>query len=307
MRLSHDQALEIKCLIQLKLLNVRISADGKMAILKYSKRAFWSALWHTNPFLKETRGMIVSWPDCRTIISYPFTKVFNLHEPGAPSFADDEKVVVVKKVNGFLGVATWHEGKLIVTSSGTFDSEFANMAKQYLDNAAVRSMCQLAADTTFMFEIVHPDDPHIVRETPGAWLIGARRKALHSPLESEAWLTQAHYMHLDLAGIHRPGSYHDTFGEVKNSIRSCQHEGFMIRALADSQKIAKMKSPHYLTLKFLARSGKLDKMWDDAVAFSETVDEDFAHLIPKIVVTLSFEMWSAMNEQERLAFMKTLL
>lgn len=220
------------------------------------------------PNLQECRGIVVDEND--NIISRPFTKIFNYKENGT-EVPLDEKVFWTKKYNGFLAVQTGN----LLTTTGSFDSEFTDMAKEFVVHPTNYLF-------TLMFEIVHPNDPHIIEEEPGAYLIGAR----------DLWLDKSYSTFRgkelfldDLAKEHgwkRPEYGFSVFADLLDLSKQVKHEGFCIYG----SKNFKLKSPYYLQSKAIARSNKQLQL-----------DEEFTELLA--------QMPKDLTEQERLQFIRS--
>lgn len=288
------QILEGMGLIKVK----RYSDMGNLRVLKYSNSVFFNAEW--TPAILECRGIVVA--EDGKIISRPFNKVFNLSEYetgrvcGDLILKDDDKVVAVRKINGFLGVATYSKelDKVLYSTTGTLDSDFARLAKKHLEEHEF--MFRQYPDCTFMFEICDPSDPHIVSETPGAYLIGIR-DVKTGRLFKEDTLDVIALAHT----IPRPLSFTTTFGDAKELVKYVRHEGFMVRD-EERDVVVKIKSPYYLMKKWLARSpstslkGKLDKT---------LYPEEFYPLVDHI--NDKFDQFVVMNEQQRIQFIENFL
>ena len=150
-----------------KLVSMRPAGDG-IYVLKYKKTVFYDNLW--NDFLEECRGTIVD--KDFNVISRPFTKIYNYGiEAKAPVLADDVLVTAYRKVNGFMVAMTWYNGDVLVSTTGSTDSDYVNMAKEMMLKHMPWTDWQMALrgaeGTTLMFECVHPNDPHIIPEQAG--------------------------------------------------------------------------------------------------------------------------------------------
>ena len=98
-------------------------------VLKYKKKVFYDNLW--NDYIAECRGSIVD--KDFNLVTYPFTKIYNYGiEKEAPVLPDDTKVTAFRKVNGFMVAMTWHNGDVLVSTTGSTDSDFVNMAKDMM-------------------------------------------------------------------------------------------------------------------------------------------------------------------------------
>lgn len=250
-----------------------------LKVWKYTRAVFFKGLW--TPELCEYRGLVTNMGGTE-IISYPFTKVFNLGERGTTVDLELE-VICPRKINGFMAAATWHKGEILVSTTGTLDSDFVALAKKYIKSIP------LLSGMTFIFEIVDPRDPHIVPEVPGAYLIGARLNELGSPLVSEEQLDR-------VAKLHRYQRPEVWSGKFKDLPLDVKHEGYMVRDASTGQTLCKVKSKYYLFTKFWMRSKK---------AYSiQEVEEEFYPLVEKIRSTFTLEEWSELNEQERRGFIE---
>jgi hypothetical protein len=244
---------------------VNVKHKDNLKILKYKRKVFYDNLW--TPNLQECRGLVLDEED--NIVSRPFTKIFNYQENNT-TIPLTEKVLWTKKHNGFMAAQTGN----LVTTTGSFDSDFVDMAKEFIHPTKQKG--------TLLFEIVHPNDPHIIVEKPGAYLIGYRSlekdEPYNSSLEKEEFLD-------DLAEFHgwlRPEYGSATFGDLLEHIKSIKHEGFCVYGSTN----LKVKSPYYLQSKAIARSNKQLQL-----------DEEFTPLLAQMPKNLT--------EQERLAFIRS--
>jgi hypothetical protein len=236
-------------------------------VVKYKNKVFYDNLW--TPELQEMRGLVVD-KDWNVIVR-PFTKVFNRFE-NATDIPLDEMVIAVRKVNGFLGCATMTKNHgLIISTTGSLDSDFAVMAEKWLQYLPSQGMCY---DCTYMFEICDSSDPHIIEEQPGAYLIGCRstRTGLSS---DEGTLDKI------ATGLHvmRPDWYTTSFGKVVEMTNRCRHEGFMVYGEDTTLKI---KSPYYLVKKLFSRVNveKINDTWLDTA--KTWIDEEYYPVVDRI-------------------------
>ena len=163
-----------------KLVSMKPAGEG-ISVLKYKKCVFYDNLW--NEYIAECRGTIVD--EDFNIVSYPFTKIYNYGiEKEAPVLKDDTKVTAFRKVNGFMASVIVHNGSLLVSTTGSTANDYVEYAKEMMATHAPLADwlivlgtedCQ---DLTFMFECVHPMDPHIVPEKPVKQLTVAQIEVL---------------------------------------------------------------------------------------------------------------------------------
>lgn len=262
-------------------------------VLKYARRVFYDNLW--NEHLEECRGLVVdsNW----NIVVHPFTKIYNHGENGA-TMHDEDYVSAVRKVNGFMAAVTVHNGEAIVSTTGSLDSDFVRYAKEMLGNILeeiVEFRSRQSSEFTFIFEICHPSDPHIIPEEVGAYLIGMRDLAgivLSGPMLDENKLD----VWARCIGAKRPDWTTGPFEEFTKTVKTVSHEGYVIRRLDDDYTL-KIKSPYYLTLKAMARK-------KDILSLDKTrVDEEYYPLLDHLkTIERGF---SEMEEQERLEYIRS--
>lgn len=275
-----------------RLVSKKEAGDG-IYVLKYKRRVFYDALW--NEFLEECRGTIID--DNYDIVSYPFTKIYNYGiEDKAPVLSPDTPVTAWRKVNGFMAAITWHQGDILVSTTGSTDSPYVAMIRELIDEDRYRSVCSQYPTTTFMFECVHKNDPHIIPEVEGMYLLGYREKS---------WDSETYYQDLfNLAmkfGCQSPEVYKTTVGELVALSKTVKHEGFVF--YTEDGQSAKIKSPYYLIKKFVARNPRTDKLMNPQV--KQTIDEEYYPLIDHIQAHIV--EFTAMDEQARLAWVRDFL
>lgn len=279
-------------------------------VKKYTKSVFWDNRWDEDPDLVESRG-IVEDADGNVVIR-PFTKIFNHYEKGT-NIDRDERCIAVQKINGFMAAATYvpNRSRIVVSTTGSLDSDYVAMAEKWLLgefshntrllNSVEQTIIDLYRDlgqaSTWLFEIVDPEDPHIIPETPGAYLLGLRRVADTSPYFSTYW----HETYLDMAAekmeVKRPTWRERRFSDVVEDAKTCKHEGFVVYGQG-SQTSLKIKSPHYLALKAAAR------IKDISTLDKKRVEEEFYPLIEHLQGMS--EQFNAMEEQDRLNYIRGL-
>lgn len=262
-----------------------------LQVVKYKNKVFYKNLW--TPELMEMRGLVVDrdWD----VIVRPFTKVFNRHENGM-DFHRDTPIVAVRKINGFMAALTndYLHG-VIVSTTGSLDSQFVTLAEKYLLPYGE----YIPHEATYIFEIVDPEDPHIVDEKPGAYLIGVRCISSGETL-AECDLDILSY---DLPGVMRPEWKICRFGDIVNEVKLAKHEGFMVHDRKGG--VLKIKSPYYLVKKFFSRVNA-EKLTSDWITKNrETFDEEYLPLVDHIRVNC--DSFTLMKQNERKTFIENFL
>jgi hypothetical protein len=277
-----------------KLVSMKPAGDG-IYVLKYSKKVFYDALW--NEYLEECRGTIVD-ADFN-VVSRPFTKVYNYGiEKLAPVLDPNTVVNAYRKVNGFMVAVTWYNDDLLVSTTGSTDSDYVKMVRELIDAERYRKVCSKWYNTTFMFECVHRNDPHIIPETEGMYLLGYRPKSWEaSPTNPDPKLLRMLAVEFDTL----PVEHHvTTVGSLVEEVKGVSHEGFVF--YTESGASSKIKSPYYLTSKWVARNPRTDKLVDMKNDIKKNLDEEYYNLIDAI--RLNIVEYTAMSEQARLAWVR---
>ena len=283
-----------------KMVKMRPAGDG-IFVLKYAKSVFYDGTW--NKYVEECRGSIVD--EDFNLITYPFTKIYNYGvEKQAPVFADDDMVTAFRKVNGFMVALTWHNNDVLVSTTGSTDSEFVGYAKEMMLKHMPWTDWQMELGNvecqgmTFMFECVHPSDPHIVPEDAGMYILGYRPNVWNSNVGHDPFMLQ------QLGRMFKcnvPESVSTSMARVKQMAKECKHEGYVF--YHTDGRAAKIKSPYYLVKKFVARNPRTDKLMRPDI--KQSLDEEYYPLIDAIQANIT--EYTSMDEQTRLQWVRDFL
>lgn len=285
------------------LVNMKECGDG-IYVLKYKKKVFYDGLW--NRFIAECRGSIVD-ADFN-LVTYPFTKIYNYGiEKEAPVLAIDTKVTAFRKVNGFMVAMTVHNGELLVSTTGSTDSDYVKMAKEMMETHMPLTDWRIVLGTadclgmTFMFECVHPGDPHIIPEKSGMYLLGARENTWGSKIVRDPYFLMDFAR--DTLKCFWAESVTTNMAQLQVLAKECKHEGYVF--YTDDGVSAKIKSPYYLTSKWVARNPRTDKLVDLKNDIKHNLDEEYYPLVDAIRENIV--QYTEMDEQARLAWVRQFL
>ena len=304
----------LEALVSNKLATRQLDDTKLLRVYKYSKATFWNNSWGESDWLIKARGIVLD--VAGNIVSHPFDKCFNYGENGTGhDIEDSTEVIEVEKLNGFLGIVSAHptkRGELLPHTQGGFGGPFVGYINDYLQVPKTRGLIShflSKNDVTLMFEVLHPEDPHIIFYSPemmGLHLIGVRGKGLNDQPWTEAQVDEA----AAKMGLRRPQWRVTTFGAVRKSIRDLKTEGVMIRLNTPEQPtVLKWKTPYYLTTKFLGRlsDGKIGHMYGNPKDFKKTIDEEFYPIVDKLVETCDRTTFAAMSDDDRVPLVRKLI
>lgn len=312
---AHSSRFELKRgleqLVKDKMVVAQHDATTGASIYKYSKRVFFDALWDESPLLSKARGIVLD--AAGNILVHPFDKVFNFGENGTGLLlADDHPVISVEKLNGFLGCISKHpfNNELLVTTSGSFASPFVEYIRSFITPAVRGRLLRYfsKSNTTLMFEVLHPEDPHIIEygaEQHGLWLIGARERIDGSPLLTEEVLDGI-AAELELR---RPVWEHTMFGALKAQVADSKLEGYMVRDAVTQETLLKFKTPYYLVTKFLGRLSdkKVRAMYAYPKGFKQQIDEEFYPLVDHLVANIPEQVFFEMSDEARVPMIREVI
>ena len=276
-------------------------------VLKYKKKVFFDNLW--NRYLEKCRGLVID-KDFNIII-HPFDKIYNYGvEKNSPVLSDDEKVLAIKKYNGFMATASKYNDDVVVATTGSLDSDYAKLAREMILKAL--PIKNFIPDTTFMFEICHSSDPHIIPEKEGVYFLGQRgngyndkishSKSISVMVESELlWMNDMDFdREYNMLGLNIPVPSYTTIGELKERVKNIHHEGYVF--YHSSGASSKIKSPYYLVNKLFARKQNIDSLLNGD---KSKIDEEYYPLLEHI--RENKESFALLSEQDRLNFTRNFL
>lgn len=255
-------------------------------VKKYTKKVYFKDMWDDE--LIESRGHV--YHNNGNLVINPFTKVFHRfqHDTDIPL---TEFCTYVEKINGFMGCITYVEEDIndfVISTTGSLDSEYVDFVDDFVTDKVLDN---IEKGYTYIFEVCHPADPHIISEKQGLYLLGRRKVS-----DKEHYTTDCiNEADLDAIafnmGVYRPHWGFDTFENILNNCKKVMFEGYMVYSPSTT---IKLKSPYYSSLKAIARSPDLNKF-------------NRGRLSPefiKIFDELDLNKFQDLDEQERLKILK---
>lgn len=274
-------------------------------VLKYKRKVFHDNLW--NKYFEQCRGTIVD--SNFNVVAYPFQKIYNYGiESNAPVLDDSTIVTAYKKINGFMVAISCYNDDLLISTTGSTDSDFVEYAKDMMKlHMPISDWKNVICSTenknyTFLFECVHPEDPHIIVETPGMYFLAKREVSWDSTINGFGLDCATNWKEFAESELHcfSVDAFITTIGELKELVKSVQHEGFIF--YCEDGTASKLKSPYYLTLKWVARNPNTEKLTNMKNDFKLKINEEFYGLVDAIRENIT--EYTALSEQDRLTWVR---
>jgi len=138
--------------------------DGDYIGWCYTQKCQWEKKWDEHTTI--ARGIVTL--SNGIVISRPFPKFFNLGEPEAEPIAWTDKITVTDKIDGSLIIVSFHNGRMVLNSKGSFNSEHANFAHKWISgnmskwmNTEMKRSLSDGERWTYLFEAVFPEADNI--------------------------------------------------------------------------------------------------------------------------------------------------
>lgn len=265
--------------------------NGNLITFKYHRRVMYDYLWKKHPELLECRGHTYDTTTGELVLAAP-TKTFNYLEDGHWSDVPlDTKVTAYKKYNGFMGTVSIHNGEYVLGTTGTANGthDFGNMFRELFEkHKQVEPNVFNRSKVTWLYEVIHENDPHIVYEKPGLVYLGRRvnNSGLFIPEISDRDEDDLYYEDV-------------TLGQMLEIIQHVKHEGFMVY---DAQgNCCKLKSPYYVGKKKLMRANKdfVEKMYSNKLIANLGIPSEWYDMAGKIVEAVDKDTWLTYTDQQR--------
>ena len=297
-------------LVSQRLATKKVNPETGLVTYKYHRRVMYDYLWDEHPELFECRGHTYD-PNTGEIVVFPPRKSFNYLENGTwEDVPLDTKVVAFKKFNGFMACLTIHNGKIIISTTGGTTGPYVKYAEEMLASRISQlkeSLRTLGNNTqfhhksycSFLYEICHPEDPHIVSEEYGAYYLGIR-------YNDGDFLPVSTSEHNVIRG--------KTLGEILDICdKNTSIEGFMVYREGDFSDVCKIKTAYYSNMKFLMRmkDNTVSDMYqfnnkvNDRIRGSELTKAKWFFIISSIISSFPEWEWKETPEQDRRKYIET--
>lgn len=132
-----------------------------LTVFNYTPKAAYEPLW--DEVTLRCRGLIVD--NSGLVVGNCMTKFFNYGEPNAKDVKIDGAVQVTDKLDGSMGSVIFYNGKLVVATRGSFESDQAKWAHSFISKDpelldAFKVIC--SENVTAVVEIIYPENRIVV-------------------------------------------------------------------------------------------------------------------------------------------------
>lgn len=264
--------------------NVRpVGGPSGLHLYCYTQKCVYDKAW--DEFTTMARGLILH-HETKTVVATPFPKFFNASEVQDP-FPPGVPFEVFDKLDGSLFIVYHHAGRWRCATKGSFDSEQARWAEQWITN---KDRSSLVAGFTYLVEAIYPENRVVVpygHESTGLHLL-----AIYDDLGHEMSRLTLEFVAGLLGWPVVPRCFFDSPADLLAAAASlpATEEGFVVR-FADGRRV-KVKGDEYLRLHRLISRVTPLAVWeamragDDLEAMRRQLPEEFWDDFGQIVYLL---------------------
>lgn len=141
---------------------ITVRTQGDLIICNYTPKCVYDVCW--TPHTMQCRGLILRvdkpWPESTAIteiVALPFPKFWNVGE--GDRYPTSGLMEVTEKMDGSMGVGFRMHGEHRIATRGSFDSEMAQWASEYLKRFDLKD---LPVNYTLLFEIIYPENRIVI-------------------------------------------------------------------------------------------------------------------------------------------------
>lgn len=231
-KLCHGNSLaEIRSILEGKPYYITIKEEGNLILFFYDQIKSDFSL----PLVQEARGIILEKETYR-IVCHPFHKFFNYGEEHAAPINWSSATIEEKLDGSIMKIYFYEKWRVASNSCIEAKDDFRTMFDECLEKYPSFSYENLNKDMTYLFELIHPDNPIVIRYKEKRLVhIGTRNNITGQEIRQR------------LQPFHFPRTYSlETLEDCLKFVRNedFQDEGFVV-VDGDFHRI-KIKSPRYI-------------------------------------------------------------
>lgn len=246
---------------------------GDLAIYCYAPKCVYDKKW--DKYTRMARGLVINLKTGQ-IIARPFPKFFNLNETEETKLENlpMEEPGITDKLDGSLGILYENDGKYIITTKGTLNSDQGEWATEFFRRHF--SKVKVPQNTTLLFEIIYPEN-RIVIDYAGLkqlFLIGAveiKTGRDYSYKELEELVNKYGFSLVSRKPLNMKQIIE------KTDLLPANEEGFVAR-YSNGLRV-KMKGKEYLRIHRILSNLSLITIWEKLK--ENSLDKEFMEKIPE--------------------------
>lgn len=220
--------------------DVRAVYNGDLVLFNYTREAEFENRW--NWFERNSRGLILN-HKTGEVVAWPLKKFWNWLQGG--HVAHGHIVNITEKIDGSCGIVYRYAGTHIVATRGSFESEQALWATNWLHRNVDLSDCPEAY--TLICEIVYPENRIVVDyDHSGLYLLAIRNRFTGEmlPFYPDVYEFWTRHQQFYLPKVYNFNSVTDIIAATDTL--SANYEGWVVE-FSDGQRF-KFKGDRYLDL-----------------------------------------------------------
>ena len=148
---------KINELVSQKYVSVQKHPEADLYIYNYTQNTQFEGFW--NEITLMCRGLILDGQG--NVMARPFSKFFNLAEH-QPEEIPNDNFEVFEKMDGSLGILYWNNNRPYIATRGSFSSEQAIWATNFLHKNYSHIFDEIDRNKTYLFEIIFPENRIVV-------------------------------------------------------------------------------------------------------------------------------------------------
>lgn len=237
---------------------VAVKRMDNLILFNYTPEAIFTNQWTW--FERVSRGLILN-IETGEVVARPFDKFFNWNEGGRMPLEGSMITAITEKMDGSMGVLYRHNGQMRIATRGSFESEQALWATEFVNRVhPVLASSEFDA-WTFLFEIIYPDNRIVVDYGADEKLVLLAMRQRHTGEYLASGLQAVAYsLGIPFAPVH---TFED-MDAVLAATPSIEHEGYVIE-MSDGSRW-KIKGDKYRALHKIISQVSFNAVLDAVIA-----------------------------------------
>ena len=262
-----------------------------LVLFCYNNECQFDKIW--TPVTKQARGIIFN-KISGEIVARPWQKFFNIGETPDTLLTNlpEESFTVTKKIDGSLGILFNYENEWYITTKGSFYSNQAKWATEWIRKNI--NLSNIKNELTYLFEIVYPENKIVVDygKKESLILLGCIEKSTGKEINYQNLLTEAKNIGSEITEIKEFLSLEDLVEYCK--ILPSSEEGFVV-TFQSGLKV-KIKGDEYTKLHKIISNITPLAFWDVWDTEKQEIPKVYLSNIPEEFEIITAELTKIINK-----------